>query len=130
MKVAALVGLLMTVAAAGAKATPLSVTVMTRNLYLGANLDAIVQAKSTPEAFIAVERGWEQVQANDFPTRAGAIAREIAAVKPDFVGFQELSLYRTQTPPDLSATPASAVAVDYARELRRALAARRLEYRF
>lgn len=123
--VAALVALF-----AAAPTTPVSVTVMTRNLYLGANLDAIVQAKSTPEAFIAVERGWEQVQANDFPTRARAIAREIAAVKPDFVGFQELSLYRTQTPPDLSATPATAVAVDYARELRRALAARRLEYRF
>jgi endonuclease/exonuclease/phosphatase family metal-dependent hydrolase len=118
-----------TVAATGAK-RPLTVTVMTRNLYLGANLDAIVQAKSAPEAFAAVERGWQQVQANDFPTRSRAIAREIAKVKPDFVGFQELSLYRTQTPADFTVTPASTVALDYARELRRALAARRLRYRF
>jgi len=102
--------------------------VMTRNLYLGANLDAIVQAKSLPEALTAVARGWEQVQANDFPTRARAIAREIAASKPDFVGFQEATLYRTQSPP--ASTQATAVALDYVRELRRALAARKLSYRF
>jgi endonuclease/exonuclease/phosphatase family metal-dependent hydrolase len=117
------------VAATGAK-RPVTVTVMTRNLYLGANLDPIVKAKSAAEAFSAVAAGWEQVQANDFPTRARAIAREIAAVKPDFVGFQELSLYRTQTPADFTVTPATTVVLDYARELRRALAARKLKYRF
>jgi endonuclease/exonuclease/phosphatase family metal-dependent hydrolase len=117
------------VAATGAK-RPLTVTVMTRNLYLGANLDPIVQATSPAAAFAAVEKGWQQVQANDFPTRARAIAREIARVKPDLVGFQELTLYRTQTPADFTVTPATHVVLDYARELRRALAARKLEYRF
>ena len=116
--------------AGGAKRQPLTLTVMTRNLYLGANLDAIVKAKSAPEAFAAVEAGWAQVQANDFPVRARAIAREIATVKPDFVGFQELSLYRTQTPADFTVTPATKVVLDYARELRRALAARHPKYRF
>jgi endonuclease/exonuclease/phosphatase family metal-dependent hydrolase len=62
--------------------------------------------------------------------RARAIAREIAAVKPDFVGFQEAVLYRTQTPPDFTATPATHVALDYVAELRKALAARKLKYRF
>ena len=123
--VAALFG----VAATGAK-RPLTVTVMTRNLYLGANLDPIVQATSPSAAFAAVEKGWQQVQANDFPTRARAIAREIARVKPDIVGFQELTLYRTQTPADFTVTPATHVVLDYARELRRALAARKLRYRF
>jgi endonuclease/exonuclease/phosphatase family metal-dependent hydrolase len=103
---------------------------MTRNLYLGANLDAIVQAKSAGDAFSAVAAGWERVQANDFPTRARAIAREIAATKPDFVGFQEATLYRTQSPADFTVTPATHVALDYVRSLRRALAARKLEYRF
>jgi endonuclease/exonuclease/phosphatase family metal-dependent hydrolase len=117
-------------AAAGAKRTPLSVTVMTRNLYLGANLDPIVKAKSAPEAFAAVEAGWAQVQANDFPVRARAIAREVARVKPDFVGFQELTLYRTQTPADFTVTPATHVVLDYAAELRKALGSRHLEYRF
>jgi endonuclease/exonuclease/phosphatase family metal-dependent hydrolase len=113
-----------------AKRAPVTVRVLTRNLYLGANLDAIVKAKSSSEAFSAVEKGWVQVQANNFPLRARAIAREIAATRPDFVGFQELTLYRTQTPADFTVTPATTVVLDYARELRKALAARKLRYRF
>jgi endonuclease/exonuclease/phosphatase family metal-dependent hydrolase len=113
-----------------AKRSPVTIRVMTQNLYLGTNLDAIVQAKSTHEAFSAVEKGWANVEANDFPTRARAIAKEIASARPDFVGFQELSLYRTQTPPDFTVTPATMVALDYAKELRKALAARKLHYRF
>lgn len=131
-RVAALLIVLAAVAASAgeAKRRPVTVTVMTRNLYLGANLDAIVRAKSLHEAFTAVAAGWAQVQANDFPTRARAIAREIGKAHPDFVGFQELTLYRTQTPADLTVTPATTVALDYAKELRRALAARKLHYRF
>jgi len=129
---AAVLALLACIAASAgeAKRSPVTLRVMTRNLYLGANLDAIVQAKSTPEAFRAVEKGWGDVQANDFPTRARAIAKEIASAKPDFVGFQELSLYRTQTPADFTVTPSTTVALDYAKELRKALTARKLRYRF
>ena len=130
--IAVLVALLALVAASAgeAKRQPVTVRVLTRNLYLGANLDPILQAKSFHEAFLAVEADWAQVQANDFPTRARAIAREIAQTRPDFVGFQELTLYRTQTPADLTVTPATTVALDYAAELRKALAARKLHYRF
>jgi endonuclease/exonuclease/phosphatase family metal-dependent hydrolase len=129
---AVLLALLACIAASAgeAKRSPVTITVMTQNLYLGTNLDAIVQAKSTHEAFSAVEKGWANVEANDFPTRARAIAKEIASTRPDFVGFQELSLYRTQTPPDFTVTPATMVALDYAKELRKALAARKLHYRF
>jgi len=116
--------------AGDAKRAPLTVKVLTRNLYLGANLDKIVGAKSAQEAFKAVESGWTDVQANNFPVRARAIAREIAATKPDFVGFQEATLYRTQSPADFTVTPATTVALDYVRELRKALAARKLRYRF
>lgn len=119
-----------TVPAGEARRAPLTLTVMTRNLYLGANLDAIVRAKSSQEAFAAVEAGWAQVQANNFPVRARAIAGEIAAARPDFVGFQEAVLYRTQTPADFLQTRATTVALDYVAELRKALAARRLKYRF
>ena len=129
---AALLVLLACVAASAgeAKRSPLTLRVMTRNLYLGANLDAIVQAKSTREAFSAVEKGWGDVRANNFPTRARAIAKEIASARPDFVGFQELSLYRTQTPADFTVTPSTTVVLDYAKELRKALADRKLRYRF
>jgi endonuclease/exonuclease/phosphatase family metal-dependent hydrolase len=41
-----------------------------------------------------------------------------------------VSLYRTQTPADFTVTRATAVALDYVRELNKALAARKLRYRF
>lgn len=118
--------------AAAAKKPPprTTITVMTRNLYLGANLDPILHATTIPGAFQAVAGAWAQVQANDFPQRAGAIAAEIARAKPDFVGLQELPIYRTQTPSDFMSTPATAVALDYRQALLAALRARKLPYRF
>lgn len=107
-----------------------TITVMTRNLYLGANLDPILQAKSFGDALNAVASRWEMVQANNFRVRAGAIAREIQVARPDFVGFEELVLYRTQTPSDFLQTPARTVVLDYRRELQRALRARKLGYHF
>jgi endonuclease/exonuclease/phosphatase family metal-dependent hydrolase len=117
-------------AASSERAPRRTVTVMTRNLYLGASLDPILHAKSAPEAFGAVAAAWTQVQANDFPQRARAVAAEIARAKPDFVGLQELPLYRTQTPSDFQLTAATTVALDYRRALVDALRARKLPYRF
>ena len=105
-----------TASAGSARRAPVTVTVMTRNLYLGTNLDRIVHAKSAAEAFAAVEVAWRNVQANRFPARARAIAREIATTRPDFVGLQEVTLYRTQAPADFTVTPARTVALDYVRE--------------
>jgi endonuclease/exonuclease/phosphatase family metal-dependent hydrolase len=119
-------------AAANAKKPPprRTVTVMTRNLYLGADLDPIVHATSIPGAFQAVADAWTEVQTNDFPARARAIAGELARAKPDVVGFQELVLYRTQTPSDFLQTRAKDVALDYALELRKAFKQRGLRYHF
>jgi endonuclease/exonuclease/phosphatase family metal-dependent hydrolase len=116
--------------AAPERAPRRTVTVMTRNLYLGASLDPILHATSVQEAFGAVAAAWAQVQANDFPQRARAIAAEIARAKPDFVGLQELPLYRTQAPSDFQLTRATTVALDYRRALISALRARKLPYRF
>lgn len=76
-------------------------TVMTRNLYLGANLDPIIGAPS-PQAvpFIAAQV-WAEVQATDFPARAGGLADEIVRARPHLVGLQEAVLYRTQSPSNL-----------------------------
>src|SRR5262245_66367975 len=89
------------------------VTVMTQNLYLGTDLNPIFGAPSLPALFAAVGAGWLQVQANDFPARAQVIADQIAAAQPDLVGLQEAELYRTDFPPDGSATPAEPVAYDF-----------------
>jgi len=104
------------------------ITVMTQNLYLGTDLNPIFAAPSLPALFAAVGAGWAQVQANDFPARAQVIADEIASAKPDLVGLQEATLYRTDVPPDGPATPAETVAYDFLNLLVNALDARGLSY--
>jgi endonuclease/exonuclease/phosphatase family metal-dependent hydrolase len=109
-------------------------TVMTRNLYLGADLDAVVAAGQSgdPVAFAtATTAAWNAVQANRFDLRAERIADEILATLPDVVGLQEVSLWRTQTPGDFAtgnAVAASTVAIDYLQILLSALSARGLTY--
>jgi endonuclease/exonuclease/phosphatase family metal-dependent hydrolase len=104
------------------------VTVMTQNLYLGADLNPIFAAPTPLALFAAVGAAWNSVQANDFPSRAQAVADEIAAARPDLVGLQEATLYRTDVPPDGPATPAETVAYDYVQVLVDALAERGLSY--
>ncbi len=109
-------------------------TVMTRNLYLGADLDPVVAAglAGDPIAFAtATTAAWNAVQANRFDLRAEKLADEILATLPDVIGLQEVSLWRTQTPGDFAtgnAVAASTVAIDYLDVLLRALAARGLTY--
>jgi endonuclease/exonuclease/phosphatase family metal-dependent hydrolase len=80
-------------------------TVMTRNLYLGTGLDEIVGVSSLPELVAAVDDHWATVLANDFPTRAGALAEEIASARPDVVGLQEVTMWRAQSPSDIRTHP-------------------------
>ena len=104
------------------------VTVMTQNLYLGTDLNPIFGAPNLLALFAATGAGWAQVQSNDFPARAQAIADEIAASNPDLVGLQEATLYRTDVPSDGPATPAETVAYDFIQLLQDALARRGLSY--
>lgn len=104
------------------------VTVMTQNLFLGTDLGPIFAAPNQLALFGAVGAGWSQVQTNDFPARAEAIADQIEAADPDLVGLQEAMLYRTDVPPDGPATSAQTVASDFVDVLLAALAERGLEY--
>jgi endonuclease/exonuclease/phosphatase family metal-dependent hydrolase len=79
------------------------VRVMTRNLYLGANLRPGLQAHSLGELTEFAGEVLRQVTRTDFPTRATGLAREILERKPDLVGLQEAALWRT-APPDLAPT--------------------------
>jgi endonuclease/exonuclease/phosphatase family metal-dependent hydrolase len=85
------------------------VNVMTRNVYLGADLAPAINAGSLEELVTANGEIFREVLANNFPVRAEGLADEILRTKPDLVGLQEVALWQT-TP----ITPAgSALTLDY-----------------
>jgi len=93
-----------------------TVTVMTRNLYLGAEVAPVIQAAlANPSAIpAAVSEVWAKVQATDFRERARALAIEIDRARPDLIGLQEAVIYRSQFPADsLGPAPTPAVRVEY-----------------
>lgn len=67
------------------------VTVMTRNLYLGA--DVGVAMELIPNLSAAAQFMWDQVKATDFNKRAPKLAAEVIAERPDVIGIQEATIW-------------------------------------
>jgi hypothetical protein len=106
-------------------------TVLTRNLYLGADLNPLIQAASPLEIPVIAAAIWGRIQATDFPARAGALADEIADEAPHLVGLQEAVLYQIQSPGDAAfggQTPATTVVYDFVQLLLDSLESRGLRY--
>lgn len=105
-------------------------TLMTRNLYVGANVDLVIQAANTDPSSVplAVAAAFQELQHTDFHVRAEGIADEIARNRPHVVGLQELSLIRIQTPGDFQPFNAADTVVDFLGVLQAALVARGLQY--
>jgi len=114
--------------------------VMTRNLYLGADLNPALTAiigclqgaippASCPGAIASANQTvWNQVQATNFPARAKLLAHEIDDDDPYVVGLQEVAMWRsgpinTQGVPD-----ATSVDVDFLSTLLAELNARGNKY--
>lgn len=78
-------------------------TVMTYNVYLGANLQPLFAPVSDPLELIQRAKGiFDHLDKVDFNLRAAAIAEQIIENDPDVVALQEVSLWRTA----LRSTPA------------------------
>lgn len=88
-------GIAVSTAGVATAATPSfgTVTVMSRNLYLGTDLTPILQAQTQLQLAMAVGTAYGQVVASNIPERAMADAQEIAATRPDLVGLQEAALW-------------------------------------
>jgi Endonuclease/Exonuclease/phosphatase family len=84
-----------------ASGDPRPVTVMTRNIYLGGNINRPIRAaldRTGHEAVLALGHANHQlrevVMRTDFATRSKLLAAEIAATRPDLIGLQEVALWR------------------------------------
>lgn len=103
-------------------------SVMTRNTYVGADVDAVILALADDDPdndFAALSVALQTLFATDYETRMHAFAAEIAEARPHVVGLQEitkifLSQYVTQLPGD--------VTIDFLPVLVAALEARGLDY--
>jgi endonuclease/exonuclease/phosphatase family metal-dependent hydrolase len=76
-------------------------TVMTRNMYVGADVDAVIAAlvSSDPaDDQVALAEAIATLRETDFPARAAAMADEIARTRPHVVGLQEVSTIDIQLP--------------------------------
>jgi endonuclease/exonuclease/phosphatase family metal-dependent hydrolase len=85
------------------------ITVMTRNVFLGADLSPAIEADSIPEAIDGAGVIWNEFQRTKFGERAVPLAREIKRSKADLVGLQEVALWRMQAASDGGAPPSSPV---------------------
>jgi Endonuclease/Exonuclease/phosphatase family len=79
------------------KAVP--VKLMTRNIFLGADLSPALNAGSAQEFVAANGAILREVDHTNFPLRAQGLAQEIIQKKPDLVGIQEGAWWRTGDTP-------------------------------
>ena len=127
------IALILAVFVAPVQARQAKLTVMTQNLYLGADLQPIFAANDLTTLIGAVTQTFAAAVATNIPARMEAVAKEIADRSPDLIGLQEAAIWRSQTPSDFSFPPlpapnATTVEFDLLQLLLDGLAARGLHY--
>jgi endonuclease/exonuclease/phosphatase family metal-dependent hydrolase len=71
-----------------------AVAVMTRNLYIGADILRVVNAQGAAQVAEAVAETFAIVGQTSFPARARLIAAEIDWTRPDVVALEEVAIWR------------------------------------
>ena len=108
-----------------------TVKVMTRNLYLGAELDRAITAPTPEQAYAETGEILDRVYDTNFDARVKPLVAEIKAKKPDLIGMQEVALWRKGQfgAPDSAATPATEVVFDYLTTLKEEMRKQDLDYK-
>lgn len=114
---------------AAAAERPKTVSVFSQNLYVGADVDAVINALASSDPaddFPALLTAIQTFQETDYLARLGAVADQIARARPHAVGLQEV----TELDIDLTALGLPVVIhADFLPALMHALEARGLHYR-
>lgn len=76
---------------AAADEPPVSVTVLSRNIYLGADVGTALRL--LPDMPAAAQFMWDQMRSNDITQRATALAGEVHQGRPDVIGLQEAATW-------------------------------------
>ena len=82
-----------------------TVTVMTRNMFLGADLGPGLDAGDLNEAIDGAGVILNELDSTKIEERVVPMAKEIKESKADLVGLQEVALWHDQTPSDFGAPP-------------------------
>src|ERR1700754_3160717 len=114
-------------AVAKPKPKPVPVSVMTRNVFLGADLPPLALAQPGPDFEQKAGALLTEVTNGDPNGRMKAIGDEIAKARPDLVGLQEVSLWRTGSKGDPA--PATDVRFGFLGSILKELSARHPHYR-
>jgi len=96
------------------------IVVMSRNLYLGADIDALLDPNADPGTVLGTALG--QVLQTDFRVRAQALAQEIHDRAPHLVGLQEVTSYAVTLDDFTTVVPVLGFPLDFLGELVDALA--------
>ena len=107
------------------------VKVMSRNVYIGTDVDIVLDAPSLETIPILVASAFDLLQRTDFPERAEALVTEIEKTMPHLIGLQEMSKFFIQSPGDFAVggtVPATDKFLDFFEVLMDALEERGLSY--
>lgn len=113
------------------RGAPPTLSVMTRNLYLGVDLAELFRARSRDDLRRIAGEMLTQIRSHPYAARVDAIASEVAATTPDVVCVQEAATLRVQTDSDFAEEPgpnAPTVVVDLLDTFTTKLAARGPDY--
>jgi len=107
------------------------VKVMSRNVYIGTDVDIVLEAPSVETIPLLVASAFNLLKQTDFHSRAEALVTEIEKTLPHLIGLQEMSKFYTQTPGDVAyggTVPATDKFLDFFEVLMDALESKGLSY--